>query len=169
MTVVRDATPDDARAIAAVHVHSWQDGYRDLMPAELLDGLSVDHRERAWRELLDGGDARMLVAEVDDSVAGFAAFVHRSRDDDAADGTAEIAALYVDPTCWRRGVATALLREALVRLSLSGAEEVTVWVLDGNAAGIAFYEEARFGADGARTPHEPSGREQHRYRVRLTR
>jgi len=92
-----------------------------------------------------------------------------ARDDDAATATDEIAALYVDPGHWRRGIGSALLRESLDRLVAAGAREATVWVLDGNAGGLAFYEQAGFEPDGARTPHEPSGRDQLRYRVRLTR
>ena len=39
---VRDATVDDARAIAEVHVASWRWAYRGQLPDDLLDGLSVD-------------------------------------------------------------------------------------------------------------------------------
>ena len=42
--VIREATPDDARAIAEVHVASWRWAYRGDLPAEFLDGLSVDDR-----------------------------------------------------------------------------------------------------------------------------
>jgi ribosomal protein S18 acetylase RimI-like enzyme len=169
LRTIRDAAAHDARGIAEVHVRAWHQGYADLMPKEVLDGLSVDNRERAWRELLDGGESRTLVAEVDSSVAGFATFLRSSRDDDAGPAMGEIAALYVDPAHWRHGIGAALLRQALSDLSYDGAEQVSVYVLEGNAPAIAFYERAGFEADGARAPHEPSGRDQLRYRMRLTR
>jgi uncharacterized protein (TIGR02118 family) len=49
---VGDAAAADARAIATVHVRSWQEGYRGIVDDAVLDGLSVDDRERVWRERL---------------------------------------------------------------------------------------------------------------------
>lgn len=37
--MIRKASPSDAKAIAQVHISSWQDAYRDLMPAEYLLSL----------------------------------------------------------------------------------------------------------------------------------
>lgn len=70
--VIRDATSTDARAIAEVHVASWRWAYRDDLPVEFLDGLSVDDREREWNEWLapDQPGAGTLVAEEPDRIAG---------------------------------------------------------------------------------------------------
>jgi hypothetical protein len=38
---IREATPADGDAVAAVNVASWQQGYRGLLPEEMLAGLSV--------------------------------------------------------------------------------------------------------------------------------
>jgi hypothetical protein len=40
-TAVRPATPDDADAIASVHVRSWQAAYRGIVPDAMLDALSI--------------------------------------------------------------------------------------------------------------------------------
>jgi hypothetical protein len=40
---IRLAQASDARAIAEVHVRSWQAAYRDLLPQEYLDGLDPGH------------------------------------------------------------------------------------------------------------------------------
>jgi len=37
---IRDARVEEARAIAEVHVASWQAAYRGLLPAEVLAGLA---------------------------------------------------------------------------------------------------------------------------------
>jgi hypothetical protein len=47
--MIRKATPEDARAIAEVHVKSWRAAYRDLLPQDFLQGLSVDRREQQWQ------------------------------------------------------------------------------------------------------------------------
>jgi hypothetical protein len=41
---VRAATPDDAAAVAGVHVRSWQAAYRGLIADAYLDGLNPDDR-----------------------------------------------------------------------------------------------------------------------------
>lgn len=45
----RPATVDDAPAIAAIHVRSWQRAYADLLPADFLAGLDVEQRVAYWR------------------------------------------------------------------------------------------------------------------------
>jgi len=75
MLSVRDAWPGEARAIAEVHVLSWRAAYRGLLPADVLDGLSVDGRERMWAGILRDPAPRraVLVAAEEDKVLGFAA------------------------------------------------------------------------------------------------
>ena len=41
MVELREATPADAPALAAVQVASWRAAYRGLMPDGVLAGLSV--------------------------------------------------------------------------------------------------------------------------------
>jgi len=46
--VVRRAEPRDAPAVARVHVASWRQAYRGLLPQEYLDSLSVEARTTTW-------------------------------------------------------------------------------------------------------------------------
>lgn len=141
---VRYAEPDDAAAIAAVHVRSWQAGYRGMLPGEVLDSLSVEERERAWSELI-GGDAVVLVAEEGGTVAGFCTVLAPGRD---PDGVPEIGALYVEPDRWGSGVGRELL-DAVRREVEPESDALVVWVMAANAPGLAFYERLGFERDGA--------------------
>ena len=38
MLTIRREEPDDAEAIARVHMHGWQAGYAGIMPDEVLGG-----------------------------------------------------------------------------------------------------------------------------------
>jgi GNAT superfamily N-acetyltransferase len=149
---VRSATPEDAPAIARVHVASWQAGYRGILPDEVLDDLSVAERSERWHGYLTDpdNDIRTLVACDGDEVVGFVSLVAESRDDDVGQGTAEIAALYVDPERWRRGTGRALMDAALEALRRTGATEAALWVLEGNDRGRAFYAAYGLTPDGAR-------------------
>jgi len=70
---IRPAGLDDARAIAEIHVRAWQWAYRGQIPDEILDGLSVEHREQGWRRQLSelrtaGFSHRIWVADRDGKV-----------------------------------------------------------------------------------------------------
>ena len=45
---VRSAEPEDATAVAEVHVRSWQIGYRGLVADAYLDGLRAEDRARTY-------------------------------------------------------------------------------------------------------------------------
>lgn len=150
---VRRAVPADARAIAEVHVRSWQAGYRGLMPDEVLDGLSAAEREPRWRDGLSDGST-VFVAEQDGELIGFCGLSEPSRDEDAGRGVAEIASIYVDPRAWRAGAGRALMDVALSHLRAGGWQEATLWVLRENQVALDFYAAHGFVADGAQQLYE---------------
>lgn len=145
---VRDATPDDARAVAEVHVRTWQAAYRGLVPDDYLDRLSVERRETGWRDTLSAElpEVFTLVAEADGRVVGFAGG-GPSRDEDVDDTTGELYAIYALPEWWGTEVGAALLEDAITRLR-TGYARATLWVLAGNARARRFYEKAGWRADG---------------------
>jgi GNAT superfamily N-acetyltransferase len=162
---VRRAGPEDAAAIAAVHVRAWQAAYRGLMRDELLDALSVTEREDVWRQLLSREDGpRVRVAVKDGAVVGFCAVAAPSRDEDAEAGVAEIGAMYVDPDAWRSGVGRALMHSALDELQADGWRWVTLWVLAENRQARDFYARFGFTLDTAEATHPPSGSREVRMR-----
>ena len=146
MVTVRDATPADARDIAAVHVESWQVGYRGLMPDEVLDGLSISTRERWWRETLSGpGERTTLLATDTNTVLGFAA-VGPGRDGDPVVG--ELYAMYLRSAAWGRGIGRTLHSAALARLRTLGFDRASLWMLAGNERALRFYHREGWLADG---------------------
>ncbi|MCW2974357.1 MAG: putative N-acetyltransferase, partial [Thermoleophilia bacterium] len=58
-------------------------------------------------------------------------------------------AIYLDPAVVGQGVGAALWQGALTQLVATGHERVTVWVLDSNERGRAFYERMGLAHDGA--------------------
>ncbi|HET9721177.1 MAG TPA: GNAT family N-acetyltransferase [Solirubrobacteraceae bacterium] len=150
---VRRAGPADAGAIAAVHVRSWQVGYRGLMPDHVLDGLSAAEREPQWRDRLAAGSV-VFAAERDGELIGFCALSEPSRDEDAGEAVAEIASIYVDPGAWRAGAGRALMDAALGHLRAGEWQETTLWVLRENQAALHFYAALGFRADGAEQLYE---------------
>src|SRR5690242_10658505 len=103
--MVRRATPDDARAIAAVHVGTWQVAYRGQVPDEFLDGLDVERRVAAYAEfgvLTDDGRP-VWIAQRDDEIVGFA----NAGPSNDEEGVGEVYAIYVAPAHWDTGAGRA--------------------------------------------------------------
>ena len=63
-------------------------------------------REETWREEVGAGGVTLVAEDGDGAVEGLCHVVLPSRDDDAGDRTAEIAATYVRPGRWNRGGGT---------------------------------------------------------------
>ena len=146
-TDVRIATSDDARAIAEIHVASWQEGYQGQLPDSYLKSLSADARETRWAQALRNG-AAVLLAEQAGKPAGFVAY-GPCRDDDAPAACGEIYALYVDPHAWSTGTGQQLQHGALAALTADGSTVVTLWVLTSNDRARRFYSRRGWQLDGA--------------------
>jgi GNAT superfamily N-acetyltransferase len=170
--VVREATVDDAEAIARVHVASWRSAYRGLVPEAVLNGLSVERRTTGWKEWLDReghgpivANSMTWVAEVEDVVCGFAN-AGPCRDEDATDRTGEVHAIYITEDVWDAGVGAALMNAAVSWLRERFAH-ATLWVLEGNARGRAFYEKGAWAWDGTRQTLDFDGTDLPEIRYRI--
>lgn len=146
--MLRRATPDDAGAIATIHVRSWQAAYQGIVPEALLRSLSIETRAATWRTILLEAASEVYVAEKSQEIIGWIS-VSRSRDPDAGPATGELWAIYVAPEHWGRGAGRALWKRGESSLKASGFLDVTVWVLKDNRRGLRFYESAGFAAPSA--------------------
>ena len=138
---IRDAQPEDALAIAEVHVASWLTTYPGIMPQEHLDALSIpEHEQMWWGRLRFAGLGKpfVSVAETEDrKIVGFVSGgVERSGD---TDYQSEIYALYLLEAFQRQGGGRKLVREMARRLDGAGYRTLLIWVNVHNSA-HHFYE-----------------------------
>jgi len=147
--VIRSASFDDAGAIAALHVASWRDSFRGMIPDAVLDGPLLDERLPMWRQVLAIMPAGRLVlvaaepaADGDgEDIVGFTSGGRRrGRARAGLPYDAEIYTLYIAQA--RRGqfLGCRLLASMAMRLRLFGHESVMLWTLQDNAPARAFYE-----------------------------
>jgi ribosomal protein S18 acetylase RimI-like enzyme len=137
--LLRPAEPDDAMAVARVHVRSWQVAYRTLLPEDYLNQLRPE--ERAQRYDFASQDPRKpwtVVAVENGLIRGFATTMP-SRDSDLPNH-GELCALYVDPEQWGRGIGVSLMSAARAHLSSLGFESALLWVLANNIRAERFYQ-----------------------------
>jgi GNAT superfamily N-acetyltransferase len=122
---LRNATPEDANAVADIWYLGWQDGHLGLVPQELVQARTEDSfRVRAAERV---GDT--TVATVDGAIAGFVMVV-----DD------EVEQVYVSKLQRGTGVAALLLGEAERHVGGNGYGKAWLAVVAGNARARAFYE-----------------------------
>lgn len=146
---LRPAVPDDALAVARVHVRAWQVAYRGLMPDGYLDGLRVEDRAQRYDfATTDVTQPRTLLAEEAGAILGFVT-ISPARDRDAT-GQGELCALYVEPDWWGRGIGRALVAAGRSEMYRLGFTRAILWVVAGNARAEQFYRADGWIADGLR-------------------
>ena len=171
---LREAVPEDAAALASVHVLSWRAAYRDLLPGPYLDALDPDERAAVWRARLAAPDrpAVLLATGAGGRVVAFSCFRawagEVGDEPDAPDPatTAELAALYALPEVWGTGVGRELLAASTKALVTARFRTALLWVFAGNARGRRFYEAAGWRPDGTAVRDETGGRELEELRYR---
>ncbi|MFL5798059.1 MAG: GNAT family N-acetyltransferase [Actinomycetota bacterium] len=168
---IRPANPSDAEAVAAVHVHGWQWGYRGLIPDGILDGLDVSERADRWRTIMTSEDrtASVYLAERGGRVVGFVS-CGPARELNADDeSTGEVYAIYQEPDVAGTGVGRALFRRAVEDLWNRGFDRAVLWVLETNALARRFYEREGWHTDGATKTENFQGFALHELRYTFTR
>ncbi len=144
MTLLRPATPDDADAMAALHVAVWRETYDGLAPPEALARLDLAHRRRGWAAALADPARRVWLAEGGAGALGLVAVGRPEVPEYAALGTAagEVKHLYVAAAARRTGLGRALLQQALAGLAAQGCTAAGLGVVRQNYAARAFYAAA---------------------------
>ncbi|MFA1549980.1 N-acetyltransferase family protein [Actinomadura chokoriensis] len=156
---VRPARRADAAAVADIQVRAWRHGYRDLLPAGVLDEVTGADAVEAWRERwAEAATApptprhRLLVAVASDLVVGFAAHGPAEDEDLDAAATAELITLLVDPLHVRAGHGSRLLAATADLLREDGFTTLISWVFEDDEVTRTFLGSAGWGPDGtART------------------
>jgi len=143
---LRDARAADARDIAAMHVASWRTAYPGLLPAAVLEGLSVERRTATWQRVLGDGHQFVVVAVAGWQVIGVG-HAGPARDADVGTSTGQLTTLYLAPGTWGAGTGRALHDAALDRLAAAGYDSAVVWMLSTNDRARRFYQRQGWARD----------------------
>ena len=151
MSEVRAARPADAGGMARVHVQSWQETYRGIMPDALLDDPeALARRLRMWTAVLTDeryAADRVAVAEHDGRIVGIAMAAPPRADPaqgrEREDGVLELHVLYLLAEHHGTG-----LGRRLLQATVPDGTAAALWVADPNQRAQAFYRAAGFVPDG---------------------
>lgn len=150
------AGPADAEALARVHVASWRETYRGLLPDAYLARMSEEsHTRRFARALLRPGPDDVTLAAADrGGIVGYAQGGPSRRQ---RPGEAEVATLYLLKAAQGRGVGARLLTATARALAGHGALSLVISVLRDNVAARGFYEHLGGEAEPPRLEPGPGG------------
>jgi GNAT superfamily N-acetyltransferase len=140
MMTFRRASLENAVGIATVHVASWRETYRGIVPDELLGDLSIQRRTEQWmNSLADPSNRyhRASVAELNGQIVGFSNYGFPQEAESGFDG--ELYAIYLLRSAQGQGIGRALFAEAAKGLLELGSSSMLVWVFKDNPA-RGFYE-----------------------------
>ena len=156
MHVIFPAGPEDAEALARVHVDAWRETYRGLLPDSFLDRMSVPvHTLRFAKSVLTPGEHEITLAVADrQGLVGYAAggpSRHRRA------GEAEVTTLYVLAAHQGHGLGRRLICGAARVFAAQGARSLMISVLRDNAPARAFYEHLGGTGDAPREEPGPGG------------
>lgn len=154
---IRPARAADAVGIARVHVSTWRDTYRGLLPDPVLDGLTVPGKTASWNHALrrKRKDHPTFVAVANNRIVGFASGGPRRGRVLAHDG--EVYTLYLMQNWQGYGAGRRLMQAVARALHEQGTGSLCVWVLVSNDDARDFYE--HIGGDMcAAQPFEMGGR-----------
>jgi ribosomal protein S18 acetylase RimI-like enzyme len=141
---IRRARLEDAAAIAAVHVRTWQAAYEHVFGADRLAGIDPAAREGAARRFATDADSDTFVAESEGRIVGF---VSSGVSEDEGEER-ELFAIYVLPEAWGTSAAPGLMQAAVEAMRARGAADAILWVLEDNPRARRFYEREGWLADG---------------------
>jgi GNAT superfamily N-acetyltransferase len=140
MRAIRPAVPEDAPAIARVHIESWRTTYKGIFPQDLLDGLSIEDRASSWSDALAKPPARFVTLVGCDETGQVVAFASGGAERTGRLGCdGELQAIYLLKGVQRQGLGTLLIRHFARDLQSMGFNSMAVWVLARNPS-RRFYE-----------------------------
>jgi len=144
MIVYRDATAEDAPAIAELFERSFVETFGPLYRPEDLAAFLGRFTLAAWRRELDDSALRFHLALSDETLAGFAKMGPVGLPVEPQGPAAELRQLYLTSAFHGVGIAQALMEWVLGEARARGAGELFLSVWSGNARAKAFYRRYGF-------------------------
>ncbi len=104
---VRRAVPDDAAAIARIHVDTWRDTYAGILPDRVLLNMPTTREGGCWSGLVLRGESVFVVQSPDAGIVGFGGCGPNRLRNLPCDG--EVYTLYIAPRNQGHGFGKALI------------------------------------------------------------
>jgi len=156
---VRPARPEDAEQIARIQIETWRQAYAAIIPAVVLEALSVEGAREVWADAITSAPSsrhHLLVALEQQWTVGFTALGPADPEEATPeDGvpiepatTVAIAPLLVEPRWGRRGHGSRLIAAAVDHARADGATRAIIWIPEQDEASKDFLISAGWAPEG---------------------
>jgi len=138
---IRDATIDDAAAIAKVNIASWQSTYRGLIGDATLDAMRFEDYLKKWNSILSlpQNENVCFVAESDkEGIIGY--FLCGEKQFEKYSFEGELFAIYLLKEYQGQGIGKRLFLKSVEELKHRGIHSFLLFVLSSNTGSRKFYE-----------------------------
>jgi ribosomal protein S18 acetylase RimI-like enzyme len=151
--IIQKAENTDSRGTAIVHVNAWQIAYKNIIPDDTLQSLSIEKSAKFWSEKIISGSVETMVCKENAEIRGFINFGKPQFDDNFNRNTIEIWGLYIDPLHFRRGFGLSLLKEAEKKIFNEVYDRIILHCFKENSNSRSFYEAMKYVLTGKNIPH----------------
>ncbi|MDP2173998.1 MAG: GNAT family N-acetyltransferase [Candidatus Cloacimonadaceae bacterium] len=140
---IRLAKPEDANAIAKVHIQSWRETYPGIMPQKKIASLNIERGVLHWQNAIETSEA-VFVALVEERVVGFVSGGKNRENSDCETGIgnaceSELTAMYLLEECQGHGIGRALFEAFSAKMRSLGYKSMVSWCAEKNPA-THFYQ-----------------------------
>lgn len=149
--IIRDAKIEDAKEMSRLCFLSWKEGFKELVPVNLLDEITEDFWVEYFAVLIDkyGHVDRIKVILENDIIVGLISYGRIPSD--KFEKLVEIHSLYILPEYFNKGYGSELVEYAVNDLRELGYHNLTFWVIKDDKRAEKFCEKNGFVRTGE--PH----------------
>ena len=145
--LIRYANSNDAEALGKIHSQSSQEGYKGIIPDDVLyDVFSLERRTSRFISELSIGEPRTAIVFEDDNPAGLIS-IGKCRYGNNDESWIEIWRVYIIREFWGSGAAKDLIEWGINEIKRTGIKNIELWVLEENMRARSFYEKIGFKHD----------------------
>lgn len=146
-------TSDIASSASKVYALSWKTAYKNIVPQEYLNALSLER----WTPFLQYSPYEGFVLRISEEFVATSSIAPAR--DKAMLGWGEIISIYVLPNHFFKGYGKKLLLFVITELQNKGFDNIYLWVLEDNQQAKIFYERNGFIDNGDRSIITIGGKE----------
>jgi len=146
---IRKAIPEDAYIFADCHISCWQSAYKNIVPQEYLENMSIEKEKRVENyksSLANQGNCSYYCVMNSEKMIGFIIINIKHNDDNS--NTGEIWAIYLIEEFCGKNYGEKLLNFAINELNRKEQKNIFLWVFEENHRARHFYEKYNFSYNG---------------------
>ena len=146
-------TQENASEASHIYANSWKVAYKNIVPQEYLDQLSLER----WTPFLRESPFMGFMLKINGEFVGTTS-VAPARDKQMI-GWGEVISIYVSPEHFGKGYGKILFAHAIDALNEMGLNQIYLWVLEENWQARVFYEHNGFWESGDKMTIKIGGKE----------